>query len=189
MRQQQPFPRGTQSSNLTNQGLSLTGTPVQQTPVGTNPFQVPVIPGFQEQQVAPNPLPVSTASGIPLQASNVSGTPLPVSTGSTAPSSPACYCLRNSSASLHCFNSSSVSSPVSTAPRTSTASAPPQHQVPGSADKPPESNGQVIGEASSLPNTGIVEPEMEEPLPQRIIPASLPVPPPNFIHTDTGTKV
>jgi hypothetical protein len=30
---------------------------------------------------------------------------------------------------------------------------------------------------------------MEKPLPQRIIPASLPVPPPNFIHTDTGTKV
>ena len=87
MRQQQPFPRGTQSSNLTNQGLSLTGTPVQQTPVATNPFQVPVIPGFQEQQVAPNTLPVSTASGTPLQVSTASGTPLPVSTASAAPPS------------------------------------------------------------------------------------------------------
>jgi hypothetical protein len=117
------------------------------------------------QQMAPNTLLVSTATGIPLPVSTALVTP-PQAQPTTAPLPP-----------------------VSTAQGTITAPVPPQHQLPDSADKPPYSNDEGIGEASSLHNAETAEPEMEKPLPQRIIPDSLPVPPPDFIHTDTGTKV
>ena len=97
---------------------------------------------------------------------------------STAPGTPA-------------YQTPAATAPTSSgspATQTSASSASSQHQISDTSGKPLESSEQVLTGASSLQHPIPTEPGLEETLPQREIPDPLPVPSPNFIHTETGTK-